>query len=109
MNTITPLKAWLRAATAAEQNALAEAVGTSLLYLRHLSADETKNYHREAKPALAAALERETLAMSKASGGRLPVVYRTDLNSTCRQCSFAIKCLGEQVTTAGEFKAIEAK
>lgn len=106
MSTITPLKQWLRAATPADLAALAAAVGTSALYIRHLSAGEDKLYHREPRAALAAAIERETLAMSKASAGRLPVVYRTDLNSTCRQCAFARKCLGEDVTTAGEFRAI---
>lgn len=105
MSTITPLKQWLRAAQPADLAALAKAVGTSELYIRHLSADESKRYHREAKPALAAAIERETLAMSKASGGRLPVVYRTDLNGTCRQCAFARKCLGEDTTIASEFTA----
>lgn len=109
MSTITPLKQWLRAAKPEDVAALAKAVDTSELYLRHLSAGPDKKYHREPKAPLAAAIERETLAMSKASGGRLPVVYRTDLNSTCRQCSFARKCLGEDVTTAGEFGVIEVK
>lgn len=102
----TPLSAWLRAATPAERDDLAQRVGTSTQYLGHLAADETKKYKREAKPALAAAIERETLAMSKETRGRLPVVWRTDLNGTCRQCSFAQRCLRD-VATRSEFPIVE--
>ena len=102
---ITPLKVWMRSATPAERKALVEAVGTSDQYLHHLSAGEDKRYHREAKPALAAAIERETLAMRRPG---LEPVYRTDLNGTCRECSFARKCLGERAT-ASEFPVLGAK
>lgn len=98
--------AWLRAATPDEQDAMAQRAGTSAAYLRHLAASEDKRYKREPKATLAAAIERETKAMSKASKGRLPVVYRTDLNSTCRQCEFACRALGEGVVTRGEFTII---
>jgi hypothetical protein len=93
--TITPMKAWLNAATAAEREALAAAVGTSSQYLAHLAVNGDKSYKREPKPALAAAIERETKALFKTSKGRLPVVWRTDLVTACRQCDFARKCLGE--------------
>lgn len=106
--TITPLKAWLRAATPAEQELLATRSGTSAAYLRHLAAGEETNYRREPKASLAAAIERETKAMAKASKGRLPVVYRTDLNSTCRQCEFACRALGEDVVVRGEFLVVTA-
>lgn len=95
MNTITPLKAWLNAATTAEREMLAKNAGTSVQYLSHLAVNDDKLYKREPKPALAAAIERETKAMARASKGRLPVVYRTDLVTACRQCEFARKCLGE--------------
>jgi hypothetical protein len=95
MNTITPLKAWLNAATTAEREMLAQNVGTSAQYLGHIAVNDDKLYRREPKPALAAAIERETKAMAKISKGRLPVVWRTDLVSACRQCEFARKCLGE--------------
>jgi hypothetical protein len=107
--TITPLQAWLRSATVSEQQTLAERTGTSAQYLRHLAASEDKAYKRVAKAALAAAIERETKAMAKASKGRLPVVRRTDLNSTCRQCEFARKCLGDAVVTAGEFPIVDSR
>lgn len=108
MKNTTILKTWLRAATPAERDTLAERVGTSSQYLNHLAAGEDTNYRREAKPALAAAIERETQAMAKASAGRLPVVWRTDLNGTCRNCSFAQECLGD-VATRSEFPIVEAK
>ncbi len=95
MTTITPLKAFLNAATAAEKQLLADRAGTSVQYLGHLSVNDDKLYKREPKPALAAAIERETKALAKASKGRLPPVYRTDLVTACRECEFARKCLGE--------------
>lgn len=109
MKTISPLRAWMLAATPDEHRILAERVGTSKAYLHHLSAGEDSNYRREPKASLAAAIERETKAMHRASGGRLPAVYRTDLNSTCRECEFARKCLGESVATRSEFQIVDAK
>lgn len=108
-NTITPMKAWMRQATPDEQVALAERAGTSRQYLHHLSASEDKRYKREPSASLAAAIERETKAMHKASKGRLPIVYRTDLNSTCRGCDFARRCLGDAVVTAGEFPIVDSR
>lgn len=106
MTTLTAMKAWLRQATAAEQEALAARAGTSRQYLHHLAAGEETNYRREPKPALAAAIERETKAMAKASKGRLPIVYRTDLVTACRQCEFARKCLGDEVIVRGDFPVV---
>lgn len=100
MSTITPLKAWMYAATPDEQTQLAERAGTTRQYLYMLSANEQARYRREAKPELAAAIERETSAMHKASKGRLPVVYRTDLVKACRDCPFAQRCLGEKATAS---------
>lgn len=95
MSTITILRAWLRAATAAERELLASRVGTSAQYLLHLAVNDDRAYKREPKPALAAAIERETRLMARASRGRLPVVLRTDLVTACRECEFARKCLGD--------------
>jgi transcriptional regulator with XRE-family HTH domain len=72
MTTISTFKAWLRQATRAEQETLAERAGTSAQYLNHIAAGDDSNYKREPKPALAAAIERETKVMAKASKGRLP-------------------------------------
>lgn len=107
MNTapITPLKAWLYAATADEQHQLAEAAGTTRQYLYHMSAPESAKYRREAKPELAAAIERETTAMHRTSKGRLPIVYRTDLVKACRECPFAQRCLGDKAL-AGNFPIV---
>lgn len=108
MKTISPLRAWMLAATPDEHRILAERAGTSKPYLHHLAAGEASNYRREPKASLAASIERETKAMNRASGGRLPIVYRTDLNSTCRECEFARKCLGDEVVTRSEFQIVEA-
>lgn len=96
MSTITSLKAWLKAATTAERDTLAQRVGTSTQYLAHVAVNEDKNYKREPKIALAAGIERETTTMAKASKGRLPIVLRTDLIEGCRQCPYARKVLGER-------------
>ena len=75
-------------------------------HLGHLAASEETNYRREPKPQLAAAIERETKKMSKASRGRLPIVWRMDLVSACRNCEFARKCLGAAAVRA-DFQAVE--
>lgn len=105
-DTISTMKAWMQAATAAEQELLAERAGTSRAYLYHLAADDASSYKREPKAKLAAAIERETKNMAKASKGRLPVVYRTDLNETCRECEFARRCLGADRVAASEFPVV---
>ncbi len=106
MSTLTVLKTWLRAATNAEREQMAQRAGTSTQYLNHLAAGEETNYRREPKPALAAAIERETKVMAKASMGRLPIVYRTDLVTACRQCEFARKCLGQDIIVRGDFPIV---
>ena len=105
MSTITPMRAWLKAATPDERETLAKRANTSAAYLAHLAVNDDKAYKREPKIVLAAAIERETKAMAKASKGRLPVVLRTDLVGGCRQCSYAQKCLGERAL-ASEFPIV---
>ena len=104
MATITMLKTWMRAATPDEQRLLAERCGTSRQYLYQLAGGL-----RFASPELAMAIERETLAMHKASKDRLPVIYRTDLSPVCRGCEFAKKCLGAAIVTRGEFEPVQAE
>lgn len=87
-------KLWMKTATTEEQQLLAHRIGSTRSYLYHLSADEDAKYKREPSPELAATIERVTGEMHKASGGRLPIVYRTDLATACRRCEFARKCLG---------------
>jgi hypothetical protein len=104
--TITPMRAWLNAATPAERDLLAERVGSSAQYLFHIAVNEDKAYRREPKLGLAAGIERETKAMAKASKGRLPIVLRTDLVSGCRSCPYAQKALGPDVVVRGEFPIV---
>lgn len=97
---MTPLKLWMKAATPDEQKTLAHKVGTTRTYLYHLAASEDRDYRREPKPVLAAAIERVTAEMHKLSKGRLPRIYRTDLVKACAQCEFAQRCLGAAAVRA---------
>jgi hypothetical protein len=101
-------KLWMRAATPEEQHLLAHRIGTSRAYLYHLSADEGSKYKREPNAEMAAAIERETEAMHKASKGRLPRIYRTDLVKACANCAFAQKCLGAAAVRA-DFPVVTAE
>lgn len=104
MSTNT-LARWMELATVREKEELAERVGSSYAYVVfHLPKTERKNW-REPKPALAAGIEEATIAMARASKGRLPVVYRTELNSACRGCKFAARCLGDKAIAA-EFEVL---
>lgn len=104
----TMLKTWMRAATPAEQEELAQRAGTKRSYLYHLSADSSKAYTREPKPELAAAIERVSAEMHKATKGRLPRIFRTDLVEACRQCEFAQKCLKGNAVR-GDFPILDAE
>lgn len=94
------LKLWMRAATAEEQELLAERCNTSRQYLYQLSGG-----FRVSSAELGSAIERETRAMAKVSKGRLPVIYRTDLVPACRACEYAQKCLGPRAI-ASEFPIV---
>lgn len=96
-------KLWMRAAEPAEQQVLADALGTSREYLYQISGG-----FRLCGPERGAQIERETTKMNKASKGRLPVVYRTDLVEACRQCEFAQKCLGAAAVRA-DFPIVTAE
>jgi hypothetical protein len=106
--TITPLKAWLNAATAAERELLADRVGTSSQYLSHVAVNDDKAYKREPKISLAAGIERETKVMAKASKGRLPIILRTDLVAGCRSCPYAQKALGQDIVVRSDFPIVTA-
>ncbi len=97
---MTPLKQWMQAATPDEQRLLAHEIGTTRTYLYHLAASPDRDYKREPRPELAAAIERVTATMHKASGGRLPRIYRTDLVKACASCEFAQRCLGAAAVRA---------
>lgn len=66
---MTNLSNWMRLASTAEQQALADGAGTSRRYLYQLASG-----HRNAKLALAEALEAAAKPLRKASKGRLPVL-----------------------------------
>lgn len=103
MKTITPMRSWMAAATTKEQQELAERCGTSRQYLYQLAGG-----FRQASAELGAAIERETRAMHRASKGRLPIVYRTDLVPACRACEYAQRCLGERAVIS-EFPIVDAR
>jgi DNA-binding transcriptional regulator YdaS (Cro superfamily) len=85
----------MAAATTDEQSILAERAGTSRAYMYQLAGG-----HRQASAELGSGIERETRVMAKASKGRLPIVYRTDIVAACRACEFAQKCLGERAVVS---------
>jgi hypothetical protein len=92
---MTVIKKWMQAAKPEEQFDLARRAETTRSYLYHLAGN-----FRDASPDLAARLEHATAAMHKESGGRLPRLYRTDLNESCRKCEFAQKCLGSKAVAS---------
>lgn len=103
MKTITSMKAWMAAATVDEQELLAERVGTTrgMLY-------QYAGGHRTASAERAGAIERATAEMHKASKGRLPKIYRTDLSEACLQCEYAQKCLKGQAVVS-EFPIVDSR
>lgn len=103
MKTITPMKAWMAAATVDEQEMLAERVGTSRGMLYQMAGG-----YRNASAERAQSIERETRLMARASKGRLPIVYRTDLAEACRGCDFAQRCLGQKAVVS-EFPIVDAR
>jgi hypothetical protein len=103
MKTISIVKQWMSLATVEEQQLLAERAGTSRGYLYQLAGG-----HRQASAELGAAIERESKAMARASKGRLPVIYRTDIVAACRACDFAQKCLGERAIVS-DFPIVDAR
>lgn len=103
MSTITPMKAWMMAATPQEQEALAEMVGTSRAMLYHYAGG-----FREVSAARGGQIEAATRTMAKASKGRLPIVYRTDVVEACRSCEYAQRCLGERAV-ASHFPIVDPR
>lgn len=101
MKTITPMKAWMASATVDEQEALASRVGTTRGNLYQYAGG-----HRRASAERAGAIERATAEMHKASKGRLPRVYRTDLVEACLQCEYAQRCLGDRAVVS-EFPIVD--
>lgn len=102
------IKQWMRLATTAEQEELAALAGTKRPYLYHLAGEKGKAYGREPRPELAIALEAASRTLHKRSDGRLPLIYRTDLVTACRECAFAQKCLGAAAVRS-DFPIVEEK
>ncbi len=94
-------KTWMNAATATEQQQLADAIGTSRAYLYQIS-----NENRGVGADRARDIERHTATMHRASRGRLPKLYRTDLHEGCRGCEFAARCLGADVVARADFPVL---
>lgn len=93
----TPLRLWMRAASPEERLALAAAIGTSLGQLHQYAGG-----HRNASAERAGLIEAATAEMHRASQGRLPRLYRTDLAEACRSCGYARHC----ASTASEFPLV---
>ena len=95
------LKRWMQAATPAEWQELADAVGTSPGTL-----DQYAGRHRAPSTERAIAIERAAAPITKRSKGRLPRLLRTDMSTACSGCEFARKCLG-MAAVASEFDAVK--
>lgn len=95
------LKVWMRAATAQEQETLAREAGTTRPMLYQVAGG-----HRNFSPEKAGEIERAAAVMAKASKGRLPALYRTDLSTACAKCSYARSCLGP-IAERGDFPIVE--
>ena len=98
--TLTSMKLWMQAASTEQQFELAKRAETSRNYLYHLAGG-----FRDASAELAQRIEKASAEIHKETRGKLPKIYRTDLNNACRQCDFAQKCLGA-AAVASEFKFI---
>ena len=86
-----------------EQDLLAERVGTSRAVLYQYATN-----HRSISPERAGIIEAVTAEMHKASSGRLPRVYRTDLSPTCLKCEYAQRCLGGRAVVS-EFPIVDGE
>jgi len=100
--TMTAMKIWMQAASPEQQSDLAKRSGTSRPYLYHLAGG-----FRDASAELAQRIEKAALDMHRETRGKLPKVYRTDLNAACRGCDFAHKCLGGRAV-ASDFAFLPA-
>lgn len=94
------LNLWMRAATADEQDLLAERAGTTRGQMYQLA-----NGHRRASPSKAHAIANASQEMAKASKGRLPVLYVTDLCEACQGCPYAAQVLKDKAVRA-EFPVV---
>jgi DNA-binding transcriptional regulator YdaS (Cro superfamily) len=82
----TKLKAWMQAASTAQQDQLAKLAKTSRKTLYHLASGE-----RNASAAKAIAIER---AAGRVKGAvSLPLLRRGDLSPACAKCDYAQRCL----------------
>lgn len=100
------LHLWMRAATPDEQRLLAQKAGTTRAmlyqYANHLT---TK---RRPSPEKAHAISAASIEMSKASRGRLPALYVTDLCAACQGCPYAQQVLKEKAVRA-EFPVVTSE
>ena len=96
-------KLWMNAASPEEQEALAAHLKTSRAVLYQYSGE-----FRQMPPTRARKVEEFTLKLHRDTKGRLPKVYRTDLNTDCRGCEFAQRCLGA-AAVASDFDFLPAQ
>ncbi len=78
----------MKAATVAEQFALAASAGTTRAYLYQIAAGA-----RSPGADLAGRIEEAAEALRRQSKGRLPALTRGDLSAACGACPYLAKCL----------------
>lgn len=94
---LSPLQHLMRLLTVEEQEQLALLAGTSREYLYQLGSG-----HRRASAEMAGRLERAAGIVRSRSprSEMLPVLPRTALSETCRECQYARACVGDTIATA---------
>lgn len=96
------LHRWMRSATTAEQQALADAATRGSLN----SLEQMAGGHRGCSASKAGLIETASAPITKLSKGRLPRILRTDLCGACRLCPHAAKALG-MAAVASDFERIK--
>lgn len=101
--TPTAFRRWMDAASPEHKLALAERLETSRTVLYQYAMDPANPNAREFSPTRARLVEQFTLQLAKGDKTAPEGIYRTDMNSECRECDFAQKCLGSKAV-ASDFK-----
>ena len=95
-------KLWMQRATEDERILMAAEIGSTRGNL-----DQYAGGHRQPSAQRGAQIEEQAAIFHKESKGRLPLIYRTDLVAACHACSFARRCLSNQVIVRAEFPIVD--
>lgn len=77
---------WMKQASTAEQQRLAELSGVNWRFLYHISSGS-----RNASSTMAAIIE-DAAKIVRADNNKLPVIKRYDISPECSSCPYALRC-----------------